>query len=86
MKPKELMTHFEVLAKKIDFKIIHGKGDFSGGGCTLHKDKIIVVNKLKPIEQRLKILAREFALLDLKDVFVVPALRKYINETANLYI
>jgi hypothetical protein len=41
---------------------------------------MIVLNKMKPIEQRLRVLAQEFALLDLEGVFVVPALRKFIAE------
>ena len=35
MKPNQLMDQFEALAKKLGFKIIHGKGDFTGGGCIL---------------------------------------------------
>ena len=86
MKPNQLMVQFETLAKKLGFKIIHGKGDFAGGGCTLKEDKVIVINKLKPIEQRLKVLAQEFSLMNLKGVFLIPALRKYINETSNFIL
>ena len=38
------------------------------------------MNKLKPIEQRLRVLAREFADIDLTGVYIVPILREYINE------
>lgn len=80
MKYTKLMEHFESLAEKLGLKIVNGKGNFSGGGCILRKDKMIVLNKMKPIEQRLRVLAQEFALLDLEGVFVVPALRKFIAE------
>lgn len=80
MKPNQLMEHFESLAEKLGLKIIQGKGDFSGGGCILRKDKVIVVNKLKPIEQRLRVLAQEFAMMNLEGIFVVPVLREFINE------
>ncbi|MDP7037348.1 MAG: hypothetical protein QF453_05395 [Candidatus Marinimicrobia bacterium] len=80
MKPTQLMDQFESLADKLGFKIIQGKGDFNGGGCTLREKKVIVINKLKPIEQRLRVLAQEFAVMDLEGVYVVPVLRKFINE------
>tara|TARA_Y100000590_G_scaffold464436_1_gene633878 strand:+ start:544 stop:810 length:267 start_codon:yes stop_codon:yes gene_type:complete len=80
MKHAKLMEHFESLAEKLGLKIVNGKGNFSGGGCILRKDKMIVLNKMKPIEQRLRVLAQEFALLNLEEVFVVPALRKFIAE------
>jgi len=80
MKHVKLMEHFKSLAEKLGLKIVNGKGNFSGGGCILRKDKMIVLNKMKPIEQRLRVLAQEFALLDLEGVFVVPALRKFIAE------
>ena len=80
MKPNQLMDHFETLAEKLGLRIIQGKGDFNGGGCIIRQDKVIVLNKMKPIEQRLHILAHEFATMNLEGIFVVPVLREYINE------
>ena len=82
MKPNQLMEHFETLAEKLGFRIIQGKGDFNGGGCIIRQDKVIVLNKMKPIEQRLHILAHEFSIMDLEGIFVVPILREYINQYA----
>lgn len=55
IKNKELYSHFEDLAQKLDLKILKGKGDFIGGTCIVNKKTVIVVNKHKPIEQRLKL-------------------------------
>ena len=82
MKPNQLMEHFETLAEKLGFRIIQGKGDFNGGGCIIRQDKVIVLNKMKPVEQRLRVLAHEFAIMDLEGIFVVPVLREFINEHA----
>ena len=82
MKPNQLMEHFETLAEKLGLRIIQGKGDFNGGGCIIRQDKVIVLNKMKPIEQRLRILAHEFSIMDLEGIFVVPILREYINQHA----
>ena len=80
MKPNQLMEHFETLAEKLGLRIIQGKGDFNGGGCIIRQDKVIVLNKMKPIEQRLHILAQEFSIMNLEGIFVVPVLREYINQ------
>ena len=82
MKPIQLMDHFETLAEKLGLRIIQGKGDFNGGGCIIRQDKVIVLNKMKPVEQRLRVLAHEFATMNLEGIFVVPVLREYINEHA----
>ena len=80
MKPNQLMEHFKTLAEKLGLRIVQGKGDFNGGGCIIRQDKVIVLNKMKPVEQRLRVLAHEFATMNLEGIFVVPVLREYINE------
>ena len=60
MKKEALYAEFEELGKRLDLKIIKGKGDFAGGTCTVNNKTVIVVNKMKPIENRLKILANSF--------------------------
>lgn len=79
MKPEKLLSLFEDLAERKAIRIVHGKGDFQGGPCLLNQETVIVVNKLKPLDQRLRILAESFGSLDLSDVYLVPALRNYID-------
>ena len=81
MKNNELLDEFHLLAEKLDVKIMKGKGDFSGGSCTVNDEKVIVINNGKPIEQRLNILASCFKDYNLDDLFIVPALREYINDS-----
>ena len=49
----------------------------------IRKENFIVLNKRKPLEQRLKVLAREFGKINLADVYLVPALRLYIESSQN---
>ncbi len=84
MKNKELLEEFHSLAEKLDVKIMKGKGDFSGGSCIVNEEKVIVINNMKPIEQRLNILASCFKDYDLEGLYIVPALRKYINDSTRL--
>ena len=84
MNKNQLYNEFEDLAVKLGMRIIKGKGDFKGGACILKDEKIIVVNKRKPIEQKLKILASCFNKIDLEGVYIVPALRILIEESNTL--
>jgi len=84
LKDKELLEEFHSLAKKLDVKIMKGKGDFLGGSCIVNEKKVIVINNIKPIEQRLSTLASCFKDYDLEGLYIVPALRKYINDATSL--
>ena len=67
-KPDKLLSLFEDLAEKMNINIVQGKGDFQGGMCSVNSESYIVLNKLKPIDQRLGVLVREFSKLNLKPV------------------
>ena len=80
-KPDKLLTLFEELAEKMNINIVQGKGDFQGGMCSVNDESYIVLNKLKPINQRLSVLVKEFSSLNLKNIFIQPVLREYISNT-----
>ncbi len=80
MKNKDLLDEFHILAEKLEIKILKGKGDFLGGSCIVNNKKVIVINKNKPIEQRLNTLASCFNEFDLGGIFLLPALREYIDS------
>ena len=84
MKNDKLFSEFENLAEKLGLKILKGKGDFTGGTCKVNDKIVIVVNKMKPIEQRLKTLATSFLEFDLEKIYIIPALRAYIEEYRTL--
>ena len=84
MKNKDLLEEFHLLAEKLEIKILKGKGDFLGGSCIVNNEKIIVINKSKPIEQRLNTLATCFNQHDLEGIFLLPALRDYIDNVNEL--
>ena len=80
-RPEELIVMFEELADRLNIKLVQDKGDFFGGSCLVREENFIVVNKRNPLEQRLKVLAREFGKINLADVYLVPALRLYIESS-----
>ena len=81
---KKLYAEFELLAEKLNLKIIKDKGNFIGGICIIKDEKVIVVNKMKPLEQRLRVLANSFLSYNLDDIYMVPALRAYIEQFRSL--
>ena len=84
MKKVKLYTEFEELGQRLGLKILKGKGDFSGGTCTVNSETVIVINKMKPLEQRLKTLASSFLEYALGDIYMIPALRAYIEDVSSL--
>lgn len=84
MKKEKLYSEFEELGQRLGVKIIKGKGNFTGGICTVKDETVIVVNKMKPIEHRLKILATSFLEYNLDDIYMIPALRAFIEKTRSL--
>ena len=81
MKKVKLYIEFEELGRRLGLKILKGKGDFSGGTCTVNNETVIVINKMKPMEQRLRTLAISFLEFNLDEIYMVPALRAYIEES-----
>ena len=80
LKPEKLFILFEELAEKMNINIVQGKGDFIGGMCSINDESYIVINKVKPMSQRLNVLGAEFSKLDLNNIFVSPALRDFIED------
>ena len=52
----------------MEINIVHGKGDFIGGMCSINDESFLVLNKRKPIDQRLNILEIEFTKINLKNL------------------
>jgi hypothetical protein len=79
----KLMLQFDDLAKRMNVKIIRGKGDFKSGSCQINGERTIVLNRLKPVKTQLQVLARSFKEFGISDTYIVPAFRLFIEEGAN---
>ncbi len=79
MKPNVIFQEFEQIAEELGIHILQEKGNFNGGYCLLEEKRIIVINKLKPIEQRIKALTQAFARLDTSGIYLKPAIREMIE-------
>ena len=79
-KKVQLLEDFLELGEKCNIKIIHDKGDFNGDNCLILSNDTIVINKHKPLEQRLYVLAKCFSQINLENVYIKPLLRDLINQ------
>ena len=64
----------------MSIRLVSGKGNFAGDYCLVDEDRYIVLNKNKPMEQRLKRLAVAFSQLDLSNIYIKPAVREMIEN------
>ena len=62
--------------EKLNYKVVLDKGNFNTGYCLLEHEKIIVVNKNKPFENRIKILSSILSKIDTDDIYLKPKIRE----------
>jgi len=75
-----LLQQLESLLQDLSINLRYEKGDFQGGLCRVNGQKIFIINKKLPDERKIEIVAQELSRLDLDNVFIVPAVRKLIDE------
>ncbi len=82
MKPNKIFQDLIDISEAIGVKIVQEKGNFKGGYCLLEQEKIIVINKLNPVEQRIRALAQAFSQWDTSKIYMKPAIREIIDYEA----
>lgn len=86
MNTNKIFEYLQELADRMGIRIITGKGDFNGGGCRVHEDRVIVINKVKPIEYQSRTIVEGLTNYGLSDHYLIPAVRSYIEENLNIKI
>ena len=82
MKPDKLLLELEHLLEQSGYRLRKERGAFRGADCVIEGDKLVMVNKNKPVESQLGTIARVLGQIDLSEVYMKPAIRK---ELANLW-
>jgi hypothetical protein len=85
MNNSSIFQEFEEIASQMGIMILQEKGNFKGGFCLLEAERIIVINKLKPIEQRIKALSKAFSKLDTSKIYLKPLIRELIEGEQSLH-
>ena len=85
-KSKNLRSTYNELKEvfeKLNYKVVLDKGNFNTGYCLLEHEKIIVVNKNKPFENRVKILSSLLSKIDTDDIYLKPRIRELMISYNN---
>ena len=80
MKLKLIYNELRELLEKLGYKLILDKGSFSTGHCMLEDEKLIVINKNKPYENRIRILSEILSKIDTDNIYIKPKIRELINQ------
>ncbi|MBN2732776.1 MAG: hypothetical protein JXR26_10135 [Balneolaceae bacterium] len=79
MKPDKLFIELEELVERAGYTIRKERGTFRGDQCIVEGDKLVVINKKRPIEQQVGLLARVLDKDRIKDMYIKPAVRKELE-------
>ena len=79
MKPKKLIIELEELVERAGYTIRKERGTFKGDHCVVEGDKLVVINKNRPVEQQVGLLARVLNKDKLRDMYIKPAVRKELE-------
>ena len=80
MKSDKLLLELESVLEKSGYKLRKERGSFRGADCIIDGDKLVIVNKNKPIEAQLGTIAKFLGSVDLTDSFIKPAVRKELEK------
>lgn len=80
MKTEKLLLELEQLVEQAGYEIRKEKGTFRGDSCVMEGEKLVVLNKKKPPQQQVGLLARVLKDRDLDDIYIKPVVRKHIEK------
>ncbi|MEJ5350091.1 MAG: hypothetical protein WHS65_00715 [Melioribacteraceae bacterium] len=77
---ENILQDLKQLANQMGAKVRFERGDFKGGYCIIKENKIIVINKLSPLQKKVLILSSALKELGIDDVYLTPKMREIIEE------
>ncbi|WP_020403492.1 hypothetical protein [Gracilimonas tropica] len=80
MKPEKFLLELEQILEQAGYTLRKERGSFRGDECIIEGQKLVVVNKNKPIESQLGTMGRVLGQVDLTGVYIKPAVRKKLEE------
>ena len=80
MKSKNIYNELKEVFQKLGYNIILDNGNFNSGYCLLEDEKIIVINKNKPHENRIRVLFEILSSIRLDNIYIKPYIRDLIAQ------
>lgn len=78
-----LLQHLQDLALRLEIEVRYenladDEISIQSGGCKVLGRKLILIDRLRPLEERAQILARELSRYDLENFYLLPRVREFI--------
>ena len=80
MKPETLRDELEELVEQLGYEVRKEKGAFRGDHCVIEGEKLVLINKARPIDIQLGVLARLLHQLGVENIYVKPRVRKQLEK------
>ncbi|MEX0724561.1 MAG: hypothetical protein WD357_08010 [Gracilimonas sp.] len=80
MKPEKFLLELEQILEQAGYTLRKERGSFRGDECIIEGQKLVVVNKNKPIQSQLGTMGRVLGEIDLTGVYIKPAVRKKLED------
>lgn len=80
MKPQQIVQALEEAVTQLGVAVRWERGSFRGGLCTIEGETVVVLNKRRPVEAHLAILAEALRSLPVDEVYLRPAVRDAVEE------
>lgn len=81
---EDILQDLKGLAGELGATVRFEKGDFKGGYCLLHDDKVIVINKMANLQRKVMILSAALKELGIDKIYLTPKMREVIDEMAEV--
>tara|TARA_Y100001935_G_scaffold1014_1_gene846 strand:+ start:48904 stop:49203 length:300 start_codon:yes stop_codon:yes gene_type:complete len=76
LKADKLLLELEHLLEQSGYTLRKERGSFRGSDCIIEGDKIVMVNKNKPVESQIGTIVSVLGEIDLSEVYIKPVIRK----------
>ena len=85
MKPTQLYQHLKELAAKLDIAVAEQNMRVTGvnaksGLCIVKEQKLFIMDKHLTVREKNEVLGRCLRNLPIEDIYVMPAVRKYLEK------
>lgn len=80
MKAEKFLMELEQVLEQAGYTLRKERGSFRGDECIIEGNKLVVVNKNKPVESQLGTMGRVLGQVDLEGVYIKPAVRKKLED------
>jgi hypothetical protein len=80
MKAEKLVQHLSDAVRKVGFKLRIEEGNFRGGQCIFAEERLVILNRRMPYEERADMLAEALAGEDLDQIFLLPEVRGFVER------